>query len=114
MKYENLKDGTCSPDICLFHMRWNQCECFGKPLLVFAESHPCPPMRKVIRERLSSVMSDCGMFCVLVLFKFEMVYVVLPPSLRNARTRCEGSMFYVWGMPATWCVLVLANIPVMI
>ena len=95
-----------------FHMRWNQCECFGKPLLVFAESHPCPPMRKVIRERLSSVMSDCGMFCVLVLFKFEMVYVVLPPSLRNARTRCEGSMFYVWGMPATWCVLVLANIPV--
>ena len=76
-------------------MRWDNkwCNAMWKSIYDFIGDHPCPPTRrKQSLPELSIVMLFRLHFSsLLVLFKFEMVYVVLPPCVG-----CESLCDDVW------------------
>ena len=92
--------GICNP-IFRFQMRWNNqwCNAMWKSIYDFIGDHPCPPTRrKQSLPELSIVMLFRLHFSsLLVLFKFEMVYVVLPPCV-GCESVCDDvyDYIYVW------------------
>ena len=86
-------------------MRWNQhvTQCEESNLNSFGD-HPCPPNRGQNRVCVGCsfcTFSECILrFELFFLFKFEMVYVVLP--MRRMRTRSEKYWHPMYGNMSCW------------
>ena len=78
----------CQRHAVLKQMQWNHYAVLGNSENFPTGYHPCPPKRKnscaFVRRLIRSAY-----FILFYYFKFEMLYVVLPPT-RRMRAWCEG------------------------